>query len=155
MTHPRFLEALNSGLFETRQTMKAVARETFAEYTFQDGCDDAFPDVDWWAIGIRAADSPMRRMAVRKTGGVVESKGQFWPIAHWRVADVRRMLNLAGIVLPQDYELFKRSFDGYEARYTAKMSAHDRKLMDVLFPHWRADCARRIYAQKEIVSDCD
>lgn len=147
-THPRFIDALNKGLWESRKSMRSVRRLRLAGYTFQQAAEDAHPDVDWWAIGIRGADSPMRAMAVKKTKGVVGIKRQFWPLAHWRIADVRKMLSLFSIELPKDYKLFGRSFDGFESRYTSRMSPHDRSLMDELFPHWRAECARRIYAQQ-------
>jgi hypothetical protein len=148
LTHPCVAQRLNNGVWESRETRKIVSKANFAEYGYEGARSDKYFG-QWCAIGVRAADSPSRRLAVGRGSAIQRNKKTFWPIAHWKIADVRSILDEYDVKLPVDYELFGRSFDGLGARYTAYLDEHDRRLMDAVFPFWRADVARRIYAQKK------
>lgn len=149
LAHPCLAQRLNAGVWETRESRRAVAAARLAEYDYKGARSDKNHGL-WCAIGVRAADSPSRRLAVGQSGGVHPRKREFWPIAHWKIADVRSILAEFKVELPEDYARMGRSFDGLGARYTAHLDAHDRKLMSAVFPLWRADCARRLYAQKQV-----
>jgi hypothetical protein len=74
------------------------------------------------ATGVRACDSPYRRMSVDKHGAVNWQRLSWWPVYDWTVADVDRALGDAGVKLPVDYHLWGRSFDGIDYRFLEPMS---------------------------------
>lgn len=76
------------------------------------GAPDAFT-----AVGVRAADSPMRRMSIKKHGPINYRKEVFYPVFDWKLDDVIGALKREGVKLPIDYKLFGRTFDGIDARF--------------------------------------
>ena len=73
------------------------------------------------ASGVRACDSPYRRLAVQKHGAVNWARKSWWPIYDWNLPAVDEALSRAGVKLPVDYRLWGRSFDGIDHRFLEPM----------------------------------
>lgn len=81
----------------------------------------------WVADGVRAADSPMRRLSMQTHGPwtdkleKVDGEPYKTRTAHviwdWKIADIRQCLDQNKVQLPVDYELFDRTFDGLDYRF--------------------------------------
>ena len=79
------------------------------------------PADTWVCNGVRAADSPQRRLAMANQGPWNHSDRSVAITWDWRIAKVRAEIAAAGIELPVDYELWGRSFDGVDHRFLAPM----------------------------------
>ena len=85
----------------------------------------------WVCDGIRAADSPMRRMSIQRNSPWTDSEtkiaGEFYPkkFAHvvwdWKIKDIRECIEVNQVQLPIDYDLWGRTFDGLDYRFMAPM----------------------------------
>lgn len=92
------------------------------------------PDDTWVADGVRASDSPMRRLAMQTHGPwadkleKVDGKAYKTRTAHvvwdWKIADIRRCIDQNGVQLPIDYDLFDRTFDGLDYRFIKPIQQH-------------------------------
>lgn len=78
-------------------------------------------DATWTASGIRAADSPRRRIHIVKGRARNFSSKQFYPVFDMRKADVLAVIERHGVKLPVDYEMFGRTFDGIDWRFIAPL----------------------------------
>ena len=78
----------------------------------------------WTATGVRAADSPRRRIHIVKSRGKTLGSKQFFPVFDYRKADVMEIINRYGIKLPVDYAMFGRSFDGTDYRFVGPLKKH-------------------------------
>lgn len=76
------------------------------------GCKDAYV-----ASGVRAADSPVRRLAFMSHGPLNVGQMQYYPVWDWKKDRVISEIRSAGIYLPEDYHLFGRTFDGIDLRF--------------------------------------
>ena len=76
------------------------------------------------ADGVRAADSPMRRVAIKRNGPISAKHGRYHPIWDWLKADLIDCFRRSGVKLPQDYQMFGRSFDGLDARFLVPLKRH-------------------------------
>ena len=76
------------------------------------------------ADGVRAADSPMRRVAIKRHGSISAKHGRYHPIWDWLKADLIECFRRSGVKLPQDYQMFGRSFDGLDARFLVPLKRH-------------------------------
>ncbi len=74
------------------------------------------PDA-WVATGVRAVDSPLRMMAVRKHGAANYKRRSFMPVWDWRADRLHEELVTAKVRLPVDYHLWQRTFDGLDHRF--------------------------------------
>lgn len=69
------------------------------------------------ASGVRAADSPMRRLALTTHGAISRNTGHYYPVWDWNKERLLGEIERAGIRLPADYALFGRTFDGLDLRF--------------------------------------
>lgn len=76
------------------------------------------------ADGVRAADSPMRRIAIKTHGPISLNQGRYHPVWDWLKADLIKCFKGAGVKLPLDYKLFGRSFDGLDLRFMLPLKKH-------------------------------
>lgn len=76
------------------------------------------------ADGVRAADSPMRRIAIKTHGPISLNQGRYHPIWDWLKADLIACFRRHGVKLPVDYALFGRSFDGLDLRFLLPLKKH-------------------------------
>ena len=68
------------------------------------------------------------------------------PIADWLKQEVMDAIDGAGIKLPIDYEIFGRSFDGIDCRFTEPMRKHlpdDYERLRQWFPLMETDLIRK------------
>jgi 3'-phosphoadenosine 5'-phosphosulfate sulfotransferase (PAPS reductase)/FAD synthetase len=119
--HPSLFRCLNNLVFQPPERRALIARARLDNLDYKDiqdllRADHGIPRA-YVATGVRAADSPLRRLAVMRHGVINDKKKQFWPVHDWRIADVWREIGAAGIKLPVDYEMFGRSFDGLDYRF--------------------------------------
>lgn len=78
----------------------------------------------WTASGVRAADSPQRRIHIVKGGAKSHKHRQFYPCFDMVKADVLEIIRRHGVRLPRDYEMFGRSFDGFDYRFVGPLKKH-------------------------------
>lgn len=97
------------------------------------------------AIGVRAADSPMRRTALNKYGPMRSKTRNWYPVWDWNKERLMAEISRAGISLPVDYLLWGRSFDGLDVRFMLPMKQHmprDYEQVKLWFPLLGADLLR-------------
>lgn len=75
------------------------------------------PECVYTATGVRMADSPMRRIAMKTHGAINHNAKRFYPVFDWVKADLIREFDESGVKLPIDYKLFGRTFDGIDYRF--------------------------------------
>lgn len=118
---------LNDGVQQAPQNLPVIWGAGLPDLEYRDlywhiadaaGVNDRMP---WVAQGVRAADSPQRRMNISSRGPWVLPDRVFYPVWDWRKADVRAALSREGVRLPVDYRLFGRTFDGIDHRFLAPL----------------------------------
>ena len=114
---PWLVDWLNGCVFQPPERVPTIERADMARYTFEDVrrelCRDIGLPLDTWcAAGWKAADSMNRRTLIRQLSPIREKDRIFYPICDWRKADVLAAIRAAGLKLPVDYRLWRRSFDG-------------------------------------------
>lgn len=76
------------------------------------------------ASGVRAADSPVRRLSFASHGAISYSSGHYYPVWDWNKERTLSAIERAGLKLPDDYRLFGRSFDGLDLRFLYPLKQH-------------------------------
>lgn len=107
--------------------------------------DLGLPPDTWVADGVRAADSIVRRASFVKHGVMKPSKRKVSPIADWLKGEVMDAIEGRGIKLPIDYEIWGRSFDGLDYRFTHPMKERlpeDYEVLKAYFPLIETDILR-------------
>lgn len=79
------------------------------------------------ADGVRAADSPMSRIAIKTHGPISQKHGRYHPIWDWLKVDLIECFRRSAVKLPEDYKMFGRSFDGLDARFLVPLKRHRPK----------------------------
>jgi hypothetical protein len=136
LPHISFYRQIGAALFQTPDRLGIIRRlgwDKCTRFTYDDvrrwlaedlGWDEA---TAWTATGVRATDSPRRRIHIVKCRARNHSSKQFYPIFDYRKADVMAAIERHGIKLPIDYELFGRSFDGVDYRFAGPLRKHRPK----------------------------
>ncbi|WP_051386167.1 hypothetical protein [Actinokineospora inagensis] len=128
LPHPSLYRWLNSFLFQPPERCAIIEAAQFPEPTYEELADLLRNDLDlpraWNADGVRAADSPNRRMAMVTHGPVREHLRKVSPVWDWRIADVRAALARHSCPLPPEYDWFGRSFDGLDYRFLKPIKDH-------------------------------
>ena len=130
--HPSFYRWLAGMIYqapERYRTIRASQLDQFGRIEMADWEDMlreqmGLPADTWIVDGVRAADSPARRIHITSHGPTNERTRKISVVDDWRIADVRAALARHGAPLPEDYELFGRSFDGLDARFTKPLKDH-------------------------------
>lgn len=128
LPHPSFFRLINHAVFQPPERLRTIVELDLVAWTYQDMQaavveDCALPENSWAAVGIRAADSPLRRRALMKNQGINAKIKQFYPCWDWNKERLIGELKRANIRLPIDYTLFGRSFDGLDLRFLIKIKA--------------------------------
>lgn len=76
------------------------------------------------ADGVRAADSPMRRIAIHTHGTISWNLRKYHPIWDMRKADLEAMFRAERVKLPVDYKVWGRTFDGIDLRFLVPLKRH-------------------------------
>lgn len=75
------------------------------------------PEDTYVGMGVRMADSPLRRAGLKNHGCINHGQKRFYPVYDWKKADLLREFDAAGVKLPPDYRIFGRTFDGIDYRF--------------------------------------
>lgn len=123
LPHPSFFRWLNNYTFMPPGYAQVVRAAKLPNFSYLDvfewvckieGLD---PDTMLIASGVRAADSPLRRVAFSSHGCISRTQHQYYPIHDWNKERLLSEIAASGIKLPDDYLLFGRSFDGLDYRF--------------------------------------
>ncbi len=124
LPHPSLFRWLNNLTFQVPERIRIIEAAQLPEPDYVDVsrmlCEqyyDLDPKVTFTADGIRAADSPNRRTAIKGHGAVREHVIKVSPVWDWRIKHVRAALAEHKCPLPIDYEWFNRTFDGLDLRF--------------------------------------
>lgn len=121
LPHPSFYRWLNGFLFQPPERCPVIEACQLPEPDYDELNDMLREDYQlpeaWMCDGVRAADSPNRRMAMTTYGPVKWATRRVSPVWDFRIADVRAILARHACPLPIDYEWFGRSFDGLDYRF--------------------------------------
>ena len=79
------------------------------------------------ADGVRAADSPMRRIAINTHGSISYNLLKYHCVWDWKKADLIQCFKKHNVKLPIDYQLFGRTFDGIDLRFLLPLKKHRPK----------------------------
>jgi 3'-phosphoadenosine 5'-phosphosulfate sulfotransferase (PAPS reductase)/FAD synthetase len=97
------------------------------------------------ATGIRADDSPMRMMSLKRHGPITMTKKKWHPIRDWTKAQVIETIEKAGLKLSAEYDWMPRSFSGIHAGYILAIKRYSpsdyRKILEWM-PLIEAECWR-------------
>lgn len=100
-------------------------------------------------IGVRRDDSPLRRAAIKRHGSINHKRKTYFPVFDMKKRELLDMIEAEGIVLPCDYRMFNRSFDGIRYEYASPVRRHfpeDYEKMLKMFPLLEADFKRVEFA---------
>jgi hypothetical protein len=165
LTHISFYRMIGNCLFQPPERVSIIHRlgwDGCTRFTYNDvrkwlaedlGWDEA---TTWTANGVRAADSPRRRIHIVKGRARNHSSKQFYPVFDYRKADVMAVIERHGIKLPIDYEMFGRTFDGIDYRFTGplrKRLPEDFERLKFWFPLIEIDFLLHGESNNTIVQD--
>jgi 3'-phosphoadenosine 5'-phosphosulfate sulfotransferase (PAPS reductase)/FAD synthetase len=120
---PGFPRLLNNLVFQPPDRIERIEYLRMPEWSHDDlqlaACDDAGLDYDtaYNAVGVRAKDSAMRALIIKKHGPVNHVRRIFYPIFDWSKEEVIDCIKRAGWKLPIDYRYFSSSFDGLYLKF--------------------------------------
>lgn len=126
--HPSLLGMLNAYAAQPADRVPHIVQAGYPDWAYEDilsivraqrGLGDT-----WIADGVRAADSPQRRVAFADHGVWKAKTRKVSPIYDWQKHEVMDRIAAEGWDLPPDYEWFGRSFDGIDYRFTEPLSRH-------------------------------
>lgn len=142
--HKAFFDWLNCNIYQPPERKRAITElqlpgDEYNNLTIGDMIRlyGELPEAAYTAVGVRAADSPQRRLAISRYGAINHSKKLFYPVYDWKKADVLAAIDEAGVKLPVDYKLFGRTFDGIDYRFLKPIKEHfpeDYERILELFP---------------------
>lgn len=127
--HPSIYRWLNNAIFQPPERLLTIEAAQLPTPTYEQmwdliKADLSLPPDTWVADGVRAADSIVRRASLVRHGVMKPAHHKVSPIHDWLKHEVLDAITSANIRLPIDYELFGRSFDGIDARFTGPLRDH-------------------------------
>lgn len=122
LPNPAIYTLLNAGVFQTPESFKVIKQYQFPLPTRDEMIAALKEDFDidptlYIGVGNRMADSPYRRMAIKRFGAIKEKSKTFYPVYDFLINDIVESIRSAGVMLPEDYHLFGKSFDGLDYRF--------------------------------------
>lgn len=127
---PLFYQRVRRATMMPPHMLGAVYAADMPNLTYQHNYVSAMLDEDiedrdpFVAMGVRAADSPIRRLTITQRGPGNWRQRTFFPCWDWNKARVMDRIRESGWKLPIDYRLFGRTYDGIDARYTWPLREH-------------------------------
>lgn len=120
--NPRLYQRLKYGTMQPPDRRAVIRAARIPEITENDVIaaieDDYGLERDRWRMdGVRATDSIVRRISMKRHGPMKPHLNKVSPIWDWKIADVRNAMAFHKIPWPIDYEWFGRSFDGIDYRF--------------------------------------
>lgn len=122
MPHPSLYRNLNSLGFQTYESANVVLAAELPEFDRSQNVDlakrqEGITENVLTAVGMRAADSALRQMSMRRHGPFRPKQGSWCPVWDWNKERLITEIEKAGLHLPIDYLMFGRSFDGIDASF--------------------------------------
>lgn len=119
--HPSLYRMLNNLVFQPPERIAVIEAAALPNITYEQIVgflreDHNMPDA-WVADGVRAADSIIRRVSIKKHGPMKQASRKVSPVWDWRKRHVLDAIRADGLQLPPEYEWFGRSFDGIDYRF--------------------------------------
>jgi hypothetical protein len=156
LPHPSLYRMLNRMLFQAPENCAIIENAGLRAFSYHDAQQALRDDLDlpaecYVASGVRAADSPIRRLSIQQHGAINRKTQQFFPVWDWRKDQLISELRCAKICLPADYRVFGRSFDGVDYRFLAPMKHYfpdDYARVLRWFPLAEVELKRREYAEQ-------
>lgn len=129
LPHPSLHRWLNTYTFQAPERLRVIEQAGLPMHTYTDIRkvmieDCGLSDGCMVADGVRAADSPMRRIAIKTHGPISINQGRYHPVWDWLKADLIACFRRHNVKLPIDYRLFGRSFDGLDLRFLLPIKKH-------------------------------
>lgn len=125
LPHPSFFRFLENGIFQPKDMidisrdfdipMQVIYNDGTVPDVVRGSC--GLTDEILCGVGVRMADSPVRRLSMKRYGAVNMTEAKFYPVYDWKKADILQALDESGVKLPVDYEMFGRTFDGIDYRF--------------------------------------
>lgn len=126
LPHRSLIRWLRNSVFITPRAVEAVTKSEDLPF-IEDYDDDTIgdiirynadlPEAAYVGTGVRMADSPSRRIAIKTHGAINHNAKRFYPVYDWKKEDLLRAFDDSGVKLPIDYRLFGRTFDGLDYRF--------------------------------------
>ena len=158
LPHPSVPRLLNNFVFQPPQNCAVIEDAGLPDFDYPDiqaaMCQmHNLPKKTLVADGVRAADSPMRRIAINTHSSISYKQLKYHPIWDWRKADLIECFKKHNVRLGSDYKIFGRSFDGIDLRFLLPIKKHypkDYQKILELFPMadlevFRWECANGKY----------
>lgn len=129
LPHPSLHRLLNNAIFQPPQNLNIIEDAGLPDFEYIDiqaaMCQRfGLPKKTLVADGVRAADSPMRRVAIQRYGSISYNLLKYHPIWDWRKADLIDCFRKHNVKLSSDYKIFGRSFDGIDLRFLYLIKQH-------------------------------
>lgn len=129
MPHPSLHRWLNEHIFRPPEQCAVVEQAGLPDHTYEQVFqavrqDHGLPADMLYATGVRAADSPMRLVAIKTHGPINQNGLKYHPVWDWKKSDLLREFRHAGVKLAPDYRVFGRTFDGMDVRFLGPMKRH-------------------------------
>lgn len=129
LPHPSLHRWLNNYTFQPPERCLVIDQAGLPNHEYMHVhaamCDlRNLPDNMLVADGVRAADSPMRRVAIKTHGPITWSQKKYHPVWDWKKADLIDCFKRNNVRLPIDYRLFGRTFDGLDLRFILPLKKH-------------------------------
>jgi hypothetical protein len=156
LPHPSLLCLLNNLVFQAPENCLKIEKANLPTIDYDDQVYEAarisgYAGSPWTAVGVRAADSLLRRVTINRFGTINGRQRKFYPVWDWKKAKLIEELSFAKIKLPVDYKMFGRSFDGIDYRFLAPIKKYFpedyKRILDV-FPLAGLEIKRREYHEK-------
>ena len=127
--HPSLYRKLNHMVFQPPERFNVINAARLPAPTYEELWSEIRADLEvdedaWVADGVRASDSLVRRASIKKHGAMKYDSRKVSPIYDWLQGSVHDYIDMHGIDLPIDYELFGRSFDGIDYRFIKPIKEH-------------------------------
>ena len=152
---PVFYRMLRNGVFQDHERWMAISaiKHELPDKDYNElALADLIRDVlglsgnVYCAVGNRKTDSPMRRMALSKSGAINHNRKIFYPIYDWNQERLFKEIDGAGLKLASDYNLWSNTFDSLSYKYLGKMREtfpKDYERILEMFPMAKLEFMRR------------
>lgn len=140
--HPSLYRFFYNFIFQPPQRRAVIEAAQLPEIDYPDVTNAIQVDKgigpDLWIMdGVRATDSIIRRISVKRHGPMKFDSKKVSPIWDWRVSDVRNAMAYHDVKWPIDYDWFGRSWDGLDRRFVEPIvqnAPEDYEILKFWFP---------------------
>lgn len=130
--HPFVVRGLNDLNFQPPERCRVIELLDLEEFDAVEASDAmkdwlGWPEDAMTAVGVRAADSPVRYSLFRTKGmdaAVNTNNHKFYPVFDWTKARLVDAIRRSGVKLPVDYRIFGKTFDGLDIRFLKPLKEH-------------------------------